>query len=106
MKQRDHRRYAIWQCCGGCGGLNDRIKEIWSVFLHSIAIGYEFKIDYNHPVTLFPEILVPFQGINWANISYANDKDISLLTCIDTLDMPFDLCKWKSYESVNVKNKW
>jgi hypothetical protein len=103
MKQWDQVRYVTWQCHGGCGGINDRMKGIWSVLLHSIAIGYEFKIDWKHGNgVLFPEILVPSQRINWASISYSKGTNIGL-TFKDTIHRPFDLCKWKSYQSVYVQ---
>jgi len=99
--QWESKRYFIWQCFGGCGGLGDRMKGIISVFLHAVAIGYEFIIDWAEPTALYPDILVPSTLLNWTGNPHSVRS--TSLRIMDQVDNPFDLCEWRNFKSVKIQ---
>jgi len=104
--QWNEKRYAVYECSGGCGGLGDRIKGIFSVFLHAVAIGYEFQIDWNSPCLLYPEILGPSRWVNWTKEHSPKGEGVVLphrLRMMDTGASPFKLCEWRSHQTIIVK---
>eukprot|EP00802_Teleaulax_amphioxeia_P007826 Tamp_07834.p1 GENE.Tamp_07834~~Tamp_07834.p1 ORF type:complete len:481 (+),score=5.33 Tamp_07834:96-1538(+) len=102
--QWGNTRFVVYECSkksGGCGGLGDRMKGLFSVFFHAVAIGYEFRIDWDSPVPLSPEILVPTRWINWTSRSHWPDK-AHALRFKDTGQKPFGLCNWRQYGLVKM----
>ena len=96
---------AMFGCSGFCGGLGDRIKGIFSVFLHAMAIGYEFRIDWTFQFPLSPELLAPSQWLDWTEgkSKWSNTVTSHRLNFINTDAKPLGLCDWISHTLVRVK---
>ena len=99
--QWESKRYLVWQCSFVCGGLGDRMKGIFSVFFHAVAIGYEFMIDWTMPTALYPDILVPSTLLNWTGTPHSDQS--TSLRIMDQNDKPFGLCKWRNFKSVKIQ---
>ena len=98
---RKAQRFAAWRCSGGCGGVGDRTRGLISVFLHALAIGYGFVIEWNSPSPLYPEILVPGEAVKWAARQHSNVPSMHL-SFMDN-NRPYGLCSWLRHKSVVVK---
>lgn len=97
------KRYVVFQCSGGCGGFGDRMKGIFSVLFHAIAIGYEFRIAWDSPVKLNPDILVPSAWLNWTQGRTEWWGKGHRLKFMDKGAKPYGLCAWRSHQILNIK---
>jgi hypothetical protein len=102
----ESKRYLVWQCSTGqwCGGLGDRVKGIFSVFFHAVAIGYEFRIDWTNPIALYPDFLVPSTMLNWTGGTDSEwSRSSPALRIMDQNDKPFGLCEWRNMKLVKIQ---
>ena len=97
-------RFLVWQCKRGCGGLGDRMQSLIAVFLHAVAIGYEFRLDWASPPPLAPEILTTSPWINWTERSGAwSTRNGHSVRMMDQGKKPFNLCDWRNRDLVKVQ---
>lgn len=103
MQGSGHARYVVYDCSGSnkrkCGGLGDRMKGIFSGFLHAMAIGYEFLVRWDLPVDLEPDILVASAWVNWSAPWPVPGNKLPV-RMMDTGNAPFRLCTWLSHDVI------
>ena len=99
-----HKRHVTWQCLdAGCGGVGDRSKGIITAFLHALAIGYDFRIRWETPSQLYPEILVPAEHVDWTSDRLQNDNGLDLSFMDQRGRYPFGLCSWLDHARISIK---
>lgn len=99
-----HKRHVTWQCLNaGCGGVGDRSKGIITAFLHALAIGYDFRIRWETPSQLYPEILVPAEHVDWTSDRLQNDNGLELSFMDQRGRHSFGLCSWLDHGRISIK---
>jgi len=104
-KQWDTKRFVVYQCRKHCGGLGDRMKGIFSVLLHTIAIGYEFIIDWDPHFSLNPDILDSSRWKNWNSNQPHLEKHHSphFILSMDNEYKPHNLCQWLVHPVIQIQ---
>jgi len=103
--QWNESRQIIYECRGICGGLGDRMKGIFCVLLHAIAIGYDFRIDWDSRYSLHPTILLPSSLVDWQTPpSRENKGPWHRMTFLDTRAKSYGLCQWHKYPFIKIKS--
>jgi hypothetical protein len=103
-RQWSNKRYVMWSCSGGCGGISNRMNGIFEAFLHAMAIGYDLKINWHTPSHLHPDILHPSNRIDWTGGENLQNSNQLRLKFIDKGRKPYDLCKWRKHSIVRIQS--